>query len=309
MPRRRPFLMLVAAWAVQSACDGGTGTGPTEGLEYRIENLSLVEKVIEGVAFPVTELRVEIAAVNVGRSPVELRYGGCPFELEAFQVGASSTGGAWRSVQSQSWPSSLPFACNSFATTYVVEPGDTLRPRELQRSFPLARILADSLPVGPYDLEATVLAEGSGEAVVPLGRVDLPATRHPVPELTTSRDGFRYHVAVAQDVQTVKLSIELRSATRDQPLERDLSAACPIRILAFRDSIELTTVPLPEPAWEWPPSCPAGEQAVRPGPGETRVFDVQIGGAGASAGTYTLLAVVVVDGRPIRIAAGEYEVA
>lgn len=301
--------------ALSAGCDVFTGPAPRGPLEYVVEELEVVERTPEWASFPVAFLRAEVALVNQRADSIVFGHGTCGLELEA---SAGPDGGdepAWRSGRRRSWPGSIGFVCSAVGLEARLGPGDTLRSSAFRAEIPLAEILADSLPVGRYSFRGTVRT-GVEEARVELGRVLLPESRFPLPGMTFFRDGFRYRVDVESDpaspTAVATLRVSFGASVRQRPLQRTLSRECPLRLLAFAKPRSRETIPLPEPAWAWPPSCGAGDVAVRLGPGQERTFETEIPtaelvAARAAPGPQHLLAVVDVEGRPIRIAGGELE--
>lgn len=311
---RQTLALLVALSPVLSACDGIFGPGADPSLQYVIERFEVVAEAVEWAPFPVAYLVAEVGLVNTGRDSTTVRFDWCMLDLEAF--GADRPGEpAWRSQAHTSWPRSTPFMCPGIAFARDIAPGDTLRADMLRTKQPLSGILADSLPSGIYDFKARVHLE-TDALLIDLGQVNVPVSRYPLAQHVEHRDGFRYEVRV-DDAAAQGSSVAVRldvafTAGVTMALERELSAACPVRLLAFEHAEDVTTIPQPEPAWSWPESCPPGTQPVTLMPGGSRRFeshmDVESVAGPAGPGRYHLMAILEVDGRPIRLSAGEVDV-
>lgn len=302
-------LVLTVATSL-SGCDGIFGPDSDQGLEYVVERLEVIEEDVDWSPVPVAYLLAEIGIVNTGRDSTTLDFHACDFHLQAFATGDAERP-AWHSRAYTSWPESNHFMCSGILVTYHVGPGDTLG--ILAPKQPLAGILADSLPAGSYDFRATLDVDPS-PVRIDFGSVTLPASRYPLSDRVAGRDGFRYEVAI-EDVGSesageavVKLHVAYSANSLTMALERELVAACPVRLLAFRDPAEVTTIPVPEPTWSWPDTCPPGSESVTLRAGESRTFErpidlEQVAGA-AGPGPYHLMGIIEVDGRAIRLAAG-----
>lgn len=309
----RNLLFGILAGITLSGCDNLLGPDSDDAVQYLVQRFEVVEENEDWTPFPIGYLAVKVALVNTRSDSLHLNYGACALQMEGSTSGDNTPPRVWRSQARSRWPSNIPTICAAYAKTARLGPGDTLHAPELDRRFRLADILADSLPTGLYDFEAIVRVRD--EARVALGQIHLPATRFPLPEWISHRDGFRYEVAIDRNEATGAVSIGLHvsfsAPASVQSLERELSASCPIRIVAFRDSTGPTTIPPPEPAWTWPRSCQADGESVLLGPGDTRTFertmsleDIALGG---EPGQYFLMGIIMVDGRAIRLALGQLD--
>jgi hypothetical protein len=312
MKRPRKIFAFIVAIA---GCDGIFGPGADQELQYLIERFEVIEEEVEWAPFPVAYVVAEVGLVNTGRDSTTVRFDWCTFDLEAF--GADRSGEpAWRSQTHTSWPGSTPFVCPSIAFVRHVAPGDTLHAEMLRTKQPLGGILADSLPGGLYEFRARIHTE-SNPLLIDLGQLDLPVSRYPLPEHVAYRDGFRYEVRVDDAAAAEGSSAAVRldvayTAKLTMALEREFSAACPVRLLAFERAEDVTTIPQPEAAWSWPETCPLGTQTVTLMPGGSRRFEEQMDlepvAASAGPGRYHLIAILEVDDRPIRVSAGAIDV-
>lgn len=316
--RTAALVMAVATWL--SGCDGIFGPDSDEGLEYVVERYEVIQEDEEWSPVPVAHLIADFGIVNTGRDSATVGFDPCAFHLEAFAAGETSRP-MWSSQTRMSWPrSNSHFACTGIVPTRRVGPGDTLRAERLEflrTSHTLAEILADSLPIGSYDFRATIQA-GQNPILVDLGSVYLPTSRYPLPDGVNYRDGFRYEVEIEDAAAesagdaVVKLHVAYSANSLTMALERELVAACPVRLLAFRGPADVTTIPVPEPAWSWPDSCSPGAESVTLTTGESRTFerriDVEEVAGAAGPGLYHLMGIIEVDGRAIRLSAGEVTV-
>lgn len=223
----------------------------------------------------------------------------------------------WRLVDRLTWPGSVGFACHE-GLGAELGPGDTLR--TLATKVPLAEILADSLPVGRYRFQIRIASEVSSgssspteDALVDLGEAYLPESRYPLSLGFYPRDGFYYRVGVSPANEPGSAGRAILEVTHTArfvgTLTRDLSLNCPVRLLAFRSADERETIPVPEPVWSWPTlsSCDAATVPVRLGPGEKQTFEWVVpshvvGADGERIEGFFLMAIIDVDGRPIRLA-------
>lgn len=310
----RTWALVMAVATSLSGCDGIFGPNSDQGLEYVVERFEVIQEDMDWSPIPVAHLIAEIGIVNTGRHSTTFGFHACDFHLEAFAAGDAERP-MWRSQAHTSWPRSNHFVCSGMMNTYHIGPGDTLE--ILAPKQPLAGILADSLPAGSYEFRATLGVDPS-PVRIDFGTVRLPISRYPLPDRVAHRDGFRYEVEI-DDAGTestggaiVKVHVAYSTNSLTRALERDLVAACPVRLLAFRDPADVTTIPVPEPAWSWPESCPPGDESVTLSAGEFRTFErpidlEQVAGA-AGPGRYHLMGIIEVDGRAIRLSAGEVNV-
>ena len=301
-----------------SACDFVTGPDDAGNrVEYSVDALEVIEEVHDWAANPVAYLRASLFAVNVSDDSVTVSMPSCILPLEA--VPGSDVGDAlapvWRLVDRLAWPGGQLFAC-FFGLGAELGPGDTLR--TLVTKVPLAEILADSLPVGRYRFQVRITSEvstGSSsrteDALVDLGEAYLPESRYPLSLGFYPRDGFFYRVGVSSVSEPGSDARAILEVTNwyTGTLTRDLSANCPVRLLAFRSADERETIPVPEPVWSWPAlaSCDSATLPVRLGPEEKRIFELDVphhvvGATGERIEDFFFMAVIDVDGRPIRLA-------
>ena len=306
------FLVAITLWL--SGCDGIFGPDADDDLQYVIERFEVIEEDVEWAPFPIAYLVADVALVNTGRDSTTVRFDWCRFDLEAFGVDRLGEP-VWRSQAHTSWPSSTPFICLDIARARDVAPGDTLRAETLRTKQPLSGILADSLPAGLYDFKARIHIEAN-PLLIELGELNLPVSRFPLPEHVAYRDGFRYEVRIddsAAEGSSAAVTLDVAFIAKvTMALERELSEACPVRLLAFERVEDVTTIPQPEAAWSWPETCAPGTQSVTLMPGGSRRFedlmDLEPLAASAGPGRYHLMAILDVDDRPIRISAGEVDI-
>lgn len=319
----RAWLATVSLLIGASACDLFTGPDDVRNrIEYGVDALEVFEETHDWSATVVTYLRASLFAVNVSDDSVTVSMPSCMLALEA--VPGSDVGAAaapvWRSVNRLSWPGSVPFVCPlDGIQAEQLGPGDTLRTRTLTTEIPLAEILADSLPVGTYRFQVRIQSEvttgSSGRTenpLVELGEVYLPESRYPLSLSVYPRDGFYYRVSVssatAPGLAATAILEVTHTAHYSAPLTRELSLNCPVQLRAFRSADERQTIPVPEPAWTWPTpsSCGAAEVPVRLEPGDKQTFEAGVPSHVVADGEriedFFLMAIIDVDGRPIRFA-------
>ncbi len=310
--RTYALVLAVATWL--SGCDGIFGPDSDRALEYVVERFEVIQEDVDWSPIPIAYLIAEIGIVNTGSESTTTGFSLCDFHLEAFATDAAELP-VWRSPTHTSWPMSTHIACTLADNSYHIGPGDTLS--ILATTQPLAGILADSLPAGSYDFRAT-LGVDPGPVHLDFGTITVPTSRHPLPDRVAHRDGFRYEVEIedigagSTDEAIVKLHVAYSASSLTRALERELVSECPVRLLAFREATEVTTIPVPEPVWSWPESCPPGDESVTLNPGESRSFErrldpEQVAGI-AGPGRYHLMGIIEVDGRAIRLSAGEVSV-
>ena len=301
-----------------SACESTTGTNDARrSIEYSIEVLETLEKDHDWARGPVVYLRASLFAVNVTDDSATVSMPSCILGLEAL---FSSQGGtleapSWRSVDRLGWPGSVLIGCRG-GINAELGPGDTLR--GLTTEIPLAQILADSLPAGPYHFQVRIMSEveiGSSsrteDLLVALGDIHLPVSQHPLSLGAYRRDGFEYRMSASSSAtvgSSARATLEMtHTAPSSGILERVLSENCPIRLFAFRNAEERETIPVPEALWTWPDpsSCGTTTVRVRLGSDESETFETEVPSQVVDAGgegieDLFLLAIIDVDGRPIR---------
>jgi hypothetical protein len=314
-------LLCLGSVAGAAACESLTGTdGDGAFVEYASGTLEVIEKSHEWTPVRITYLRASVVGVNVSQDTVVVSWPSCILDLEAFADAGeqSNQPPSWRLLTRQTWPGSSPFGCGG-STTAELAPGDTLR--LTAGEIPLAEILADSLPTGNYRFRVHVDGEvARGASVwaqsqeVDLGTIDLPTSQHPLSSGTYPRDGFQYRVELISppdplEDPTVRLTVTFL-APRTGALTRELSLRCPVRLLGFRSAAEREQIPVPTPVWRWPgrvPGCGDETMPVRLEPGasvafEARVPRIRFAFDAATIDDYSVMAIIEVDGRPIRIA-------
>lgn len=316
---RALVLVLSTLVASTGGCDIFTGPDDALGLEFEMGRLEVVEESPAWSPVPITHLAASVRGVYRGRDSVAVSFPRCIPELEAVRGAgpADDAEASWRLIERRSWPEGSGFACALGFRTTTLGPGDTVSAFEVE--VPLAEILADSLPVGVYSFrvrtpyEATRgAASFSGVAALDLGSVELPTSAYPLPVGVVFRDGFRFEVEVAPggsgEDDIVRLGVS-HSGSSGNGLTRDLSLRCPIRLFAFETDEARLQIPVPQPAWRWPgPVYVCGEEttALRLEPGERVDFQYRIPGIRIPQGTeiddYVYVAVIEVDGRPLRFA-------
>lgn len=305
--------------AVAAGCESLTGVGGGDGpIEYHAGDLEVVSLESEWTPYPITYLRASVIGVNTSSRPLSVSAPSCILDLEAFRGSGTELDGppAWRLLARKTWPGTSRIGCLQSADG-VLQPGDTLRLETGEIS--LAEILADSLPVGEYRFRLRpggTVTEGSAirheSRVVELGTIELPTSRYPLQLGYYPRDGFIYRVEVEPPAEAdgdpvVRLTVTQRAG---QALTRALSLRCPVRLFGFETAADRETIPVPSPVWVWPgrvPGCGEETAPLRLEPDGTASFEYRLprtffSYGGRSIEDYALMAVIEVDGRPIRFA-------
>lgn len=317
---RRAFLLLGAIGT--QACGLVSDVEDFEpSVKYEVEALEVFTETHEWTTVPITYLRAGVRGVNATHDSLHVSMPNCQLDLQAFpgaDLARPTDVPAWVLRNRRTWPGGSPFGClGGIRETFG--PGDTVS--FTMTPIPLAEILGDSLPHGPYRFRVEVESEvtrGARLRAEPtsadLGVVYLPKSRHPLTLATYPRDGLHYRVAVVSESEppndpVARLTVT-HTARFSGALTRELSLRCPVRFLAFRTAEEREGIPVPRPVWRWPsllPGCGDERMPIRLAPGSHWEFETALPrGAYAHTGMeisdFFLLAIIEVDGRPIHLA-------
>lgn len=304
-----------------SACDLFTGTDvDATPVVYHAGTIEVFEESHDWSPLPLTYLRASLGGVNVTVDSVAISMPDCILDLEAFSGADAGPADepSWSLRSRLSWPGSIGSVCIR-ENGGVLGPGDTLHLST--GAIPLAEILGDSLPVGSYRfrvrLDGRVTRGGSVRVesrLVDLGTITLPASHHPLSLETYPRDGFTYRVEIEpgsgpDEDGSVRLTVT-HTAPFSGALTRELSLRCPVRLLGFETAADRDRIPVPPPLAFWPGSirsCGEGTMPVRLEPGGAVTFAFVVPPTrffrnGMRLSDYFIMAVIDVDGRPIRLA-------
>ena len=102
-----------------------------------------------------SDLATRVTMTNENAVGVRLEYGACAVTLLAFRSAERAGKPVWNSNYRKPADGIIYF-CPMYLATGVVNPGESISPKELNAQFPVAEFLADSLPAGRYYFVARV---------------------------------------------------------------------------------------------------------------------------------------------------------
>lgn len=261
---------------------------------------------------PDTEDAIEVVvqAVNRGPEPVKVDYGACAVELFAYRSDVATQKPAWRSSLRSPWPGGYAIGCELYGAHAVVQPGATFQPREFTRSFPVDELLADSLPDGDYEFAARVRLNWGQSREIPAGRLSLALNRGALPtsRLTETITYEAEPAAIANEGKTLVFG-GTATLTHGGGNLYNVSPACALQVLAFRDRAARDVLPPVRENWRSraQPCAPPIEVRLQCGDShrvESRVSPRQILGDSLPAGDYYFAVLFHANRRVLRLAAG-----
>lgn len=286
-----------------------TNVGPpgVDSLPFEYSATTRLVPVHSGVKGQAIE--VVVRAVHKGREPVSVQYGDCAVELVGYGPGSSESMPVWRSTHSAPWPGGYHRVCLLYAARTVVIPGGTLQPKEFTRSFPVAELLADSLPDGEYRFAARVRLNSTETREIPAGRLRLSMVRGDLPS-SRLLGVFTYTAmpVVAGDGGSLAFKGAATVTHAGGVLYR-FAPACSMEVLAYQSRSARDRLPPTRESWRTParacgPVIQTGLQCGETQPFESSATAREILGDSLPAGEYYFAVVLRDAERAVRLAAG-----
>ena len=106
-----------------------------------------------------SNLATRVTMTNENAVGVRLEFGACAVELLAYRSAERVGKPVWSSDYRRPADGGV-YGCPAYMALSVVNPGETVSPKELNPQFPVAEFLGDSLPPGRYHFAARVRMNG-----------------------------------------------------------------------------------------------------------------------------------------------------
>lgn len=259
---------------------------------------------------PGEAIQVDVSAANHGSGRVKVQYGDCAVELSAYREDGPAAEPVWRSSARSAWPGGYVYGCALYLANAVVEPGAAFKPKEFTTAFPVAELLADSLPDGEYHFAARARLNWGWTREIPAGRLRLSMPRGALPSSrvvgVVTYDAWPASVAAAG--KEIVFSASATVAHAGSSLYR-VAPACAIQVLAYRDRALRDALPPVAESWR-SPAQPCGDVvqvALDCGESyrlESRARPSEILGDSLPAGDYYFAVVLRDERRTVRLSAG-----
>jgi hypothetical protein len=273
---------------------------------------------VEGLAFRAstrladTVLRATGSVTNTTTRPIRIQFGACALVLRAYRSADRTGRPVWDSRQREPWAGSYGYGCPAYLATRTLAPGQTIRPHEFAARFPLAEILADSLPDGRYYFSASLRINHAHTPEFPAGSLRLSLPRPPLPASRTAHAVvYRAATEPAPSPTAAIRTTVIATLTHAGGSRLRYSLECPVTLYAYRSRARRDAAPRSgEPDWKSPQRCGRELQEMWLTRGDSRLLELrtsvqEILGDRLPPGRYYFVAVVREERRTVYLSAGE----